>query len=622
MNGVILLSGLGKDTHDGAFQEARGPKASHGDAPARKKAQVSTELLFILVISMVIILVIAILGQQQMITVQKQKDSQDTQNSLLDLSAAAKEVYAQGEGSKRHIFIRLPGSYDPAGSFVANKSIQIRAAGTDHVALEDFNVRGNLPGASGGQWIWVISEGDRVRIGTSMLSLTRNSISLVMSPGEASSVPFYAQSLWDRNMTVRTAVTWTNPNVTAVLAVGTFSLAPNQSQPETMDFNAGMNALGLYSGSVAFNASDGNSSELVILPLTIQVLSYQVDQSPPMNVTPNYWVATMMPNDSLSRSFTVCTNSHTSLSSVAFTPTSGAPGSWVNGSTPPLGSMAAGTCQIKTMTIKVPGNATNGSYTGSIQVVGQGASGASAAISLSILIPSPGGENSPNCNWVLDNQSMCNCPPGSSYWDIPLCNCRVATIYVVNGTVHGGPDDGKPYNGTLLATGGFTVVGTTGPDIIISAGTGNYICGEAGDDIMYGGSSVDMLDGGPGNDIIYGDESNDLLYGKDGNDIIYGGNGGDQIDGGLGDDTIYGEAGDDTLYGGPGNDNIRGGGQADMICGNDGDDVLNGGDQNDVIDGGEGSNSINGEAGTNNCYRGTMVNCTSKSGWYQQCGPS
>lgn len=585
------------------------------------KAQVSAEFLFILAALLIIIVIIAILAQQQMNTLQKQKDAQDTQNSLLDLSTAAKEVYAQGEGSKMLVFVQLPGSYEPNGSSVGNKSIQIRASGTDYVALENFNVRGNLPGASGAHWVWVVSEGNLVRIGTALLGLSRNSISLVLAPGESTSVSLYAENLWTNNLSVNTELKWSNPAVSVSDSVDDFYLSPGDTYPLSIDFQPSSNASGYYSGELVFNATDGNVSETVNLPIAVEVLVSVSDQAPPLNVTPDFWAATLQPTNTSSMTFSVCTNSYTSLSSVTFTPSAGASGSWVT-NTGALGPMATGSCQLKTMSLTVPNGTATGTYSGSIEVVGQGAVGARDTISLFITVPN---NESGSCEPGLSNLTLCNCPVGSLYWDIPVCMCQPATIYVLNGTIIGGPDDGKPYNGTINGGPGIDVIAGMfdESDIIYGGESGDLICGHGGDDIIYGGNGDDILDGGLGNDTIYGESGYDKIYGKEDNDWISGGQGNDQIDGGDGDDILYGDDQDDLMYGGPGDDIIIGGNGKETICGNANNDNIDAGEGNDIIDGGTGVNTINGGGGNNDCYRGpNMTNCTAKSGTYPACGPS
>ena len=114
----------------------------------------------------------------------------------------------------------------------------------------------------------------------------------------------------------------------------------------------------------------------------------------------------------------------------------------------------------------------------------------------------------------------------------PLCFGLPATIYVRNGAIVGGPDDGKPYRGTLLGTSGDDViVGTPGRDLIKGYGGNDVICSLEGDDVIEGGDGNDRIAGGAGADILKGQLGDDTIAGGDGNDNIEGGGGNDQLDG-------------------------------------------------------------------------------------------
>lgn len=586
-----------------------------------RKAQVSVEFTLLLAVSLAAILVIIILAQQQVTMVQNQKDTSDARNAILDLSTAAKEVYAQGEGSRKLVFIRLPSSYEPDSSVVENKSIKISVAGTDHIAIENFNVRGNLPNSPGGHQVWVVSEGNRVRIGLAMLSLSRNSISIIMAPNESASVSFYAESLWDNDIDVESTMAWPHPEVGATPSINDFSLSFEEQQPITIYFQAGPDSEGYYNGELSFTSTDGSASETLSLPISVAVMVYDIDNSPPLNVTPDFWAEVLEPTNSSSRMFTVCTNMHTSLSGVSFAPSPGAPGSWV-GDLEPLGGMDAGTCQLKSLSITVPNGTASGTYMGSIEVTGQGVAGARDSITLFITVPS---NESEGCNPALSNMTLCNCPVGSLYWETPVCMCQPSTIYVMNGTIVGGPDDGKPFNGTLRGGSGIDIIsGTDAADIIYGDESGDLICGHGSDDTIYGGNGDDILDGGPGFDILYGESGYDYLYGKEDDDEMYGGQGNDQLDGGDGDDLLYGGDQNDLIYGGPGDDIIYGDANDDIVCGNSGTDVIYSGTGKNALDGGTGTNTLIGvDAKLDDCYRGTtIVNCTTKTGSYSICGPT
>jgi Ca2+-binding RTX toxin-like protein len=94
------------------------------------------------------------------------------------------------------------------------------------------------------------------------------------------------------------------------------------------------------------------------------------------------------------------------------------------------------------------------------------------------------------------------------------------------------------------------------------------IFGEAGHDLITGGSANDLLDGGDGvdrlwaglgNDLVRGGNDNDFLYGREGNDLLLGGAGNDYLDGWDGADLLIGGTGSDTLCGGAGEDLLIGG---------------------------------------------------------------
>jgi hypothetical protein len=240
---------------------------------ALRKAQVSAEFLFILAMSLVVILVISVLAQQQMSSVQKQKDSQDTQNSLLDLSAAAKQVYSQGQGSKQLVYIHLPESYEANRSVIGNRSIQMRSAGTDYVALENFNVHGFLPGTPGTHWVWVVSEGDRVRIGDALMDFDKNRIFVVMSSNSTASISFSVTNIWSSHIDITTSTSWPNTDVGMSGVPASLSMDANGTQTITLQFASSANSSGSYLGQIELMAVDGGSlGETAEIPITVVII--------------------------------------------------------------------------------------------------------------------------------------------------------------------------------------------------------------------------------------------------------------------------------------------------------------------------------------------------------------
>ena len=255
-----------------------------------KKAQTSIEFLVILGIALLVIVIGITISQNQQSAVVNQKDTSDIRNTLYDLSSAAKEVYAQGEGSKKRVYITLPSSYEPQNSYVANKSIKIRSAGSDQLVVENFNLRGYLPSTAGSHWVWVVSEGNRVRIGDAMMDLDKNRIYLIMDANSSETTDFTVTNIWIKSINITTATTWNNPQVSMSSITNSFTLGVNGSKQIDLTFTANENATGTYYGEIELVANDGNgSTETADVPIVIQVIpigsSQTLDEEGPLIVS-------------------------------------------------------------------------------------------------------------------------------------------------------------------------------------------------------------------------------------------------------------------------------------------------------------------------------------------------
>ncbi len=172
--------------------------------------------------------------------------------------------------------------------------------------------------------------------------------------------------------------------------------------------------------------------------------------------------------------------------------------------------------------------------------------------------------------------------------------------------------------GTTISGGGQsdTILGSFGPDLIITLTGNDVINGLGGADTVYSGSGNDTIHGGDGADSLIGQNGNDSIRGDAGADTLVGGAGIDtmnggaandflsaQADGGLlnggdGNDTLLGSAAGDTLIGEAGNDRLIGLQHHDWLYGGDGADTLLGGSASDHLYGGTGADDLRGEAGS------------------------
>jgi hypothetical protein len=112
-------------------------------------------------------------------------------------------------------------------------------------------------------------------------------------------------------------------------------------------------------------------------------------------------------------------------------------------------------------------------------------------------------------------------PPPPSDGSVPNCSGHAATIWMRDGIIVGGRDNGLPYHGRLPGTEGADVmVGTAGNDILEGFGGNDWICGGPGHDLIKGGTGNDRLFGGPGRDTLIGGAGSDRCRGGRGTDKV------------------------------------------------------------------------------------------------------
>lgn len=93
--------------------------------------------------------------------------------------------------------------------------------------------------------------------------------------------------------------------------------------------------------------------------------------------------------------------------------------------------------------------------------------------------------------------------------------------------------------------GNDPVLGTPGPDVIVTGQRDDEIRSRRGDDIVCAGLGADLAIGGPGDDQLRGGGGGDVLRGARDNDQLFGGRRRDRLNGGIGNDACDGGPGRD-----------------------------------------------------------------------------
>ena len=123
-------------------------------------------------------------------------------------------------------------------------------------------------------------------------------------------------------------------------------------------------------------------------------------------------------------------------------------------------------------------------------------------------------------------------------------------------------DDTDNHTGTEISGPATANANSSDGNPII--GTGGYLVGHAGDDVINGSADTSVIHADSGNDIVTTGDHGVVVDAGDGNDLVTGGSGADVVFGGAGDDIIDTGSGNDKIWGGEGNDLIKSGDGDDL----------------------------------------------------------
>jgi hypothetical protein len=271
-------------------------------------------------------LVFFLLSQNQGIEVKKSKERIEASNTVSDLATAAKTVYSQGSGAKKKVLIKLPSGYEWNKSSIDKSAIRISVDGNDYVEILDFQVGGSLPQNQGTHWVWVTSQGNKVRIGNSLITVSRLSLNTIMPRDGTSTEAFVVTSVWDSPINVTISKSFSDSQVSLSMDKDKLFLEPLDSEGISAMFVSGKNTSGFNSGTIQLFASDGLVNESVTIPITVEV-SANSSSLPFLSVIPGVLNISSSPNQNHSAGFQIC--SKNSLGGVKFNSSAGDAGSWV-----------------------------------------------------------------------------------------------------------------------------------------------------------------------------------------------------------------------------------------------------------------------------------------------------
>ncbi len=239
-----------------------------------RRGQASFEFLAVFAIALVVFLVLIALSQQQLGQLSASKAKNDATAAVNDLAAAVKDVYGEGPGATRAVFVRIPSGVDPARTFVQNTSIRLSVGGTDFAVETATCVHGALPSTEDGYTIQVTAEdGGCVLVAAQLLSVTPSYFTIfaftsnnTQNFNQTLNATNIGSSALNVSMTIIQDWSSGSVNVTfSNVADQNFTLAANGSRSIGLAITVGGSANGFFSGRVHANDSANETADSVFL---------------------------------------------------------------------------------------------------------------------------------------------------------------------------------------------------------------------------------------------------------------------------------------------------------------------------------------------------------------------
>ncbi|MEM4633906.1 MAG: hypothetical protein QW275_02005 [Candidatus Anstonellaceae archaeon] len=248
------------------------------------RAQASTELVSIMAVSLLVVFLFIVFAWESLSDVDARQDFNNAHHAVLSLADAANQVYAQGPGSSKIVFITIPSgaelgenySYIGTPAFLSGvvepKQITIRYAGSDISAYTKASVHGSFPSKPGSYNMEVVSKGDVVVIQPNLIDIDKSTIYIVMPNDESRSEQIRLFKAVSEDVLVNVSAAWRHEGVNFVFSPTSFYANLTGSAIQLSFSASGANANRFYNSALVIYATGQSSGALERIEIPISVL--------------------------------------------------------------------------------------------------------------------------------------------------------------------------------------------------------------------------------------------------------------------------------------------------------------------------------------------------------------
>jgi len=237
-----------------------------------QRGQGATELIALLALVAVIGLVIYTSSQSTLAESKKAFLISQARASVNDLASAASEVYSEGVGAKRRVYVVIPEGAEPTRVYVNNTIINIGVRIDS--GITDVNTQttmklvqgSDFPTTPGSYWVTVTAKEGYVLIGNKFLDVTPSSISVEITPSNSTDKVIRFTNFGSSPFNVTLSPQWAHAgSVDISLNTTNFILPASASEDLLLAFTTYVSTpLGLYTGRIDAATNTTESAEISI----------------------------------------------------------------------------------------------------------------------------------------------------------------------------------------------------------------------------------------------------------------------------------------------------------------------------------------------------------------------
>ncbi|MFH0970139.1 MAG: hypothetical protein V1776_01625 [Candidatus Diapherotrites archaeon] len=331
----------------------------------RIHGQTSVELLVVLVISVVLLAILIDFTTSNVSQLKEEHAVRLARQSLLSLVTAINQTYQSGNGTVKFVTVHWPEGIDANNTRIVGNTIILRVYQTDIVESAIPLLGGVFVPYVGEQRVKMTSYDSNVTLGSLSFSVSPAAIYLPMTQDSNTVTHLTVSNLSGESATFSYSLNWDHNQVVEIALDANSHLISGGGEAELdIIVSANGSAFGNYAGSMDITASFYSGEEWLSVPLDIEVYAYTTDL---LSVYPAIVSIESFTNDSNYSTIQVCNNGGAPLKEISFTPSSGNPGSWIEGISS-ITEIEGQVCHDVDVTVTVPSGTGLGEYAGTFLV--------------------------------------------------------------------------------------------------------------------------------------------------------------------------------------------------------------------------------------------------------------